>query len=74
MLLYYFSTIYNNKKYFKLSSYSACVRRAAGYCCVQYQACAGIPTAFTLDTLTASATGGQTATYCTYDYISIPGT
>jgi len=52
-------------------SYSACIRRAAGYCCIEYQVCAGVPSAFSLD-------GGQSAlgsvdTLCTADYVAIPG-
>jgi len=62
------------KKYFKLFSYSACIRKAAGYCCVQYQQCAGIPAAFSLDTQMITSIGGATDASCTYDYIIIPGT
>jgi len=50
-------------------SYAACIRRAAGYCCVQYNVCSGVINAFSLD-LTAQ---GLTDTQCTNDYITIPG-
>ena len=53
-------------------SYSACIRRAAGYCCVQYQVCAGQPLAFTLDN-NASAAKVFVDSWCTSDYIAIPG-
>lgn len=52
-------------------SYSACIRRAAGYCCIEYQVCAGITYAFTLDS--GVATVGYVDTYCTADYVAIPG-
>jgi hypothetical protein len=68
------SALFIVKKYLKLFSYSACIRRAAGYCCVQYQQCAGIPAAFSLDTQMITLTGGFTDSYCTYDYVIIPGT
>lgn len=51
-------------------SYSACIRRAAGYCCIEYQVCAGITYAFTLDS--GVATVGYVDTYCTADYVAIP--
>ncbi len=49
--------------------YAACIRRAAGYCCVQYNVCSGVINAFSLD-LTAQ---GLTDTQCINDYITIPG-
>ena len=52
-------------------SYSACIRRAAGYCCVQYQVCAGIAAGFSLDGGTAISS--LIDTKCTGDYIAIPG-
>jgi len=50
-------------------SYAACIRRAAGYCCVQYSVCSGVTNAFSLDTNAQ----GLTDTQCTGDYITIPG-
>ena len=47
-----------------------CVRRAAGYCCIQYQVCADQTNAFTLDGGTAIS---AIDTACTLDYIAIPG-
>ena len=52
-------------------SYSACIRRAAGYCCIEYQVCAGVTSGFTLDG--GGTTNGYTDTYCTGDYVAIPG-
>ncbi len=51
-------------------SYSACIRRQAGYCCIQYQACSGVPGSFSLD---ATPTTGLADTKCSMDYIGIPG-
>lgn len=56
---------------------TACIRRNAGYCCVQYQVCEGVPNAFTLDSEIekADATPGKVGlidTLCTSDYITIP--
>ena len=53
------------------SSYSACIRRAAGYCCIEYQVCAGVPNAFTLDG--GQSILGSTDILCTADYVAIPG-
>ncbi len=53
-------------------SYSACVRRAAGYCCVEYNVCQGVPSAFSLDAGHAIILGA-TDSLCTSDYIGIPG-
>jgi hypothetical protein len=50
--------------------YSACIKRQAGYCCVQYQACAGVPNSFSLDSTPAI---GLADTKCSMDYIGIPG-
>ena len=47
-----------------------CVRRAAGYCCIQYQVCADQTNAFSLDGGTAIS---AIDTACTLDYIAIPG-
>jgi hypothetical protein len=59
------------KSIFEFCSYSACVRRAAGYCCIQYQVCAGVTNAFSLDG--GSSAIGEVDSYCTGDYIAIPG-
>ena len=48
-----------------------CIRRQSGYCCAQFQVCQNVPNAFTLDTIANNM--GLQDTYCTYDYISIPG-
>lgn len=53
-------------------SYSACIRRAAGYCCVQYQVCSGVSYGFSLDG-SISTTMGAVDTYCVLDHIAIPG-
>jgi hypothetical protein len=62
-------------QYFNLTyyscSYAACIRRAAGYCCVEYQVCQGVTSAFSLDGSTPA--NGRVDTYCTGDYIAIPG-
>ena len=47
-----------------------CVRRAAGYCCIQYTVCADQTNAFSLDGGTAIS---AIDTACTLDYIAIPG-
>ena len=47
-----------------------CVRRAAGYCCIQYQVCADQTNAFSLDGGTEIS---AIDTACTLDYIAIPG-
>ena len=52
-------------------SYSACIRRAAGYCCIEYNVCQGVTNAFTLDVNAAIL--GLTDSQCTGDYISISG-
>ena len=52
-------------------SYSACIRRAAGYCCIEYNVCQGVTNAFTLDVNAAIL--GLIDTLCTGDYIAISG-
>lgn len=50
-------------------SYAVCIRREAGYCCVQYQLCAD-PNSFAIDNLAANQVG-KVDTDCTKDYIGI---
>jgi len=50
-------------------SYAVCIRREAGYCCVQYQVCAD-PNSFTIDSLVANVMA-KVDTDCTEDYIGI---
>ena len=57
--------------FFYLFSYSACIRRAAGYCCIEYTVCEGVPNAFSLDGSTPAS--ALVETKCKLDYISIPG-
>ena len=52
-------------------SVTACIRRQAGFCCIQYQVCAGVINAFSLD---QSAAIGLIDTNCILDYVTIPGT
>ena len=54
-----------------LFSYSACIRRAAGYCCVQYNVCEGLTDAFSLDR--GVVIEGRVDSQCVLDYIAIPG-
>jgi hypothetical protein len=54
-----------------LFSYSACIRRQAGYCCIQYQVCANMASAFSLEASTP--TMGLIDSLCTGDYTAIPG-
>jgi hypothetical protein len=65
--------IVHNSTPFCPSRYSACIRRANGYCCVEYSVCEGEPSAFSLDGLTANAIQALLETNCKLDYISIPG-
>ena len=57
-------------KSWHLYSYSVCIRKQEGFCCVQYQACADQANSFTLDTLNTAQSNDE---LCTDDYISIPG-
>ena len=55
-------------------SYSQCIRRAAGYCCVEYQSCPDQTFAFSLDGALAVAIGVSSVdSNCQLDYIAIPG-
>ena len=56
-----------------ICSYSACIRRAAGYCCIEYQVCAGVSYAFSLDAIAANTIKAYVDSYCTTDHIAIPG-
>ena len=47
------------------------MRRAAGYCCIEYQVCASQTNAFSLDG--EAAAKGLIDTFCTLDYTAIPG-
>ncbi len=58
--------------------YSVCVRREAGFCCVNYNVCADqMAAGFTFDTTQAAMTDnnclGAAGVASTVDYISIPG-
>ena len=51
--------------------YSTCVRRAAGYCCIEYTVCPDAGSSgFSIDTVLATA---EVGTSCTLDYIAIEG-
>ena len=56
---------------FAFFSYSACIRRAAGYCCIEYQVCPNQNYAFSLDGSIAAK--GLVDTLCLTDYVAIPG-
>ena len=53
-------------------SYTVCVRRLQGFCCVQYQVCE--TGGFSLDGHSTVADTSDTGITCTTDYIDIPGT
>ena len=53
-------------------SYTVCVRRLQGFCCVQYQVCE--TGGFSLDSKSTIADSSDTGTSCTTDFIDIPGT
>lgn len=52
---------------------TACIRRSAGYCCVQYQVCQGVTNAFNIDAVPAVITFGLIDTNCAADWVAIPG-
>ena len=52
-------------------SYSSCIRRAAGYCCIQYQVCTDQTNAWSIDGQSAAIS--FTDSFCTLDYVGIPG-
>ena len=52
-------------------SYSSCIRRAAGYCCIEYTVCTDQTNAWSLDGQSASKS--FTDSFCTLDYVGIPG-
>jgi len=69
-LAVYFSDDYLNI----LFRYNICIRKNAGFCCVQYVSCPNILYAFTLDTsIAANAINGFIDTSCINDYITIAG-
>lgn len=72
-----FYTTSTTSRHLDLQQYSVCIRRAQGFCCVQYGVCDGVSNSFTFDTTTtiaaaATGTAGLTDTYCSQDYITIP--
>lgn len=74
MTTFNFYTTSTTSRHLDLQAYSMCIRRAQGYCCIQYGVCDGISNSFSLDgTVTATlVTNGLTDTYCTGDFITIP--
>ena len=56
---------------FIFSSYTVCIRRIHGFCCVQYQVCE--TGGFSLDGNSAIANTADTGIVCTTDYIDIQG-
>jgi hypothetical protein len=57
-----------------LSSQNVCIRRADGYCCIQYQVCGDQTNPFTLDRKNtySAPLAGLVENSCTVDYIAIP--
>ncbi len=56
-----------------LCSYSICIRRERGFCCVRYSPCADAADPFTLDTSVGGIAGGFTDNDCGDDYVGIEG-
>ena len=70
-----FSCTLNLSIFILFSSQNVCIRRADGYCCIQYQLCADQTNPFTLDRIAAYAapTAGLVDSSCTGDFVAIPG-
>jgi hypothetical protein len=49
-----------------------CIRQEEGYCCIQYTQCTDT-NPFSLDQKSTTADTTDIGTYCTNDYIEIPG-
>ena len=73
---------YKFSQLFKWISYvhrqTVCIRQAKGYCCIQYQICPDESDAFSLDrkdlgVADSTKLYGFVDTYCTNDYLLIPG-
>jgi hypothetical protein len=53
--------------------YNTCIRQAPGFCCVKYQVCPNVPSAYTINVLAVANMRGSVDSECTEDFLQIPG-